>query len=221
MDKKDKAVQMLQQQKLLPLYYHDDAHLSVGLMQALYEGDIRMIEYTARGRNALQNFNALKKAAQHLPDMQVGIGTIKTPDQATQFIEAGADFVVCPTFNCAVAHVVQQAGLLWIPGCMTPTEIADAEAAGARLIKIFPGNLLGPAYISALKELFPEVRFMPTGGVEAELANLRNWFNAGVVAVGMGSKLFTPDIIRQQDFSKLKQSVQEALRLIQEATAAA
>jgi 2-dehydro-3-deoxyphosphogluconate aldolase/(4S)-4-hydroxy-2-oxoglutarate aldolase len=216
-DKKEQAIQLLRSQKLLPLYYHHDAGVSIALMQALYEGGIRMIEYTARGSHALSNFKAMKEAAEKVPNMQLGVGTIKTAGQAKEFMDAGADFVVCPTFNEAVAEVTHQAGLLWIPGCMTPTEIAAAEMADATLVKIFPGHLLGPSYISAIKELFPALQFMPTGGVEAEPANLRSWFGAGVVAVGMGSKLFTADIMQRNDYAKLKQSVAEALELVKQA----
>ncbi len=220
MNKKNDALELLLAQKLLPLYYHDDAGVSVSLMQALYEAGIRMIEYTARGAHALANFNALKAAAQALPGMQAGIGTIKTALQAKDFIDAGADFIVCPTLNKAVADVVHQAGLLWIPGCMTPTEIAGAEEAGATLVKLFPGNILGPAYIRAIGELFPALRFMPTGGVEAEAKNLQSWFGAGVAAVGMGSKLFTPERVQEQGHGDLKKSVRETLALIKQLTTA-
>src|SRR5207237_5986546 len=127
-------------------------------------------------------------------------------------------FIVCPTINERVAEVTHEAGLLWIPGCMTPTEIAAAEVAGATLVKIFPGNILGPGYISAIKELFPEIKFMPTGGVEAEEKNLKAWFKSGVVAVGMGSKLITKEMVQQKDYAALKEATAKALQLIQHVT---
>lgn len=217
MHKKIEAIQQVLQQKLLPLYYHESAETSLSILQALYAAGIRTVEYTNRGPNAPENFRQLKKAVpQQMPGMQLGIGTIKNRKDAERYIDAGADFIVCPTVNAAVAQVTHAAGLLWVPGCMTPTEIAEAEEAGATLVKIFPGNILGPAYISAIKELFPNLMFMPTGGVEAELANLKSWFGAGVVAVGMGSKLITKEAVRQKDFTALRNVTEQALQLIKE-----
>jgi 2-dehydro-3-deoxyphosphogluconate aldolase / (4S)-4-hydroxy-2-oxoglutarate aldolase len=218
MSKKEQALQQLFKQKLLPLYYHDSAEVSIGILKSLYEGGIRMVEYTNRGAHAVDNFAALIKGTENFPGMQVGIGTIKNSETARQFIEAGADFIVCPTMNSEVAAVVHNAGLLWIPGCMTPTEIAAAEEAGATVVKIFPGNILGPAYISAIKELFPQLKFMPTGGVEAEEKNLKEWFKAGVVAVGMGSKLITKEIIAHGNYAQLKEDTQHALQLVNKAS---
>jgi 2-dehydro-3-deoxyphosphogluconate aldolase/(4S)-4-hydroxy-2-oxoglutarate aldolase len=219
MSNKEQILQQIVQQRLLPLYYHDSAAVSLEILQSLYEAGIRVIEYTNRGVHALDNFKELKKAKEEImPDMLLGIGTIKTADQAKQYIAAGADFIVCPTINEQVAEVTHEAGLLWIPGCMTPTEIAAAEMAGATLVKIFPGNILGPGYISAIKELFPEIKFMPTGGVEAEEKNLKAWFKSGVVAVGMGSKLITKEMVQQKNYAALKETTTTALQLIQRVT---
>ncbi|MGB8195202.1 MAG: bifunctional 4-hydroxy-2-oxoglutarate aldolase/2-dehydro-3-deoxy-phosphogluconate aldolase [Chitinophagaceae bacterium] len=215
MHKKESALNGLLQQKLLPLFYHDDAQTCINIMQALYRAGIRLIEYVHRGPNALANFAAMKKeAAAGMPDLQLGIGTIKNGQQAQSYIDAGADFIVCPTTEPGVGLVTHAAGLLWIPGCMTPTEIAVAEASGARLVKIFPGNILGPSYITAIKDLFPGMLFMPTGGVEASRENLDAWFNAGVCAVGMGSKLVSNKLVQEKDYATIERLTKEALSLI-------
>ena len=222
MRKKDQALQALLQQKLLPLYYHQSAEVSVAILRALYEAGVRTLEYTNRGEHALENFKLLRKTVdKSLPGLQLGIGTIKTKKAAKKFMDAGADFIVCPSFNEEVADTVQDAGLLWIPGCLTTTEIAAAEEAGATVVKIFPGNILGPSYISAIKEIFPDLKFMPTGGVEAEEKNLKSWFGAGVVAVGMGSKLISKELIAQEDYAGLKAATAKALQLVQAAATAA
>lgn len=217
MHKKESILNSLLQQKLLPLFYHDDAQTCISILGALYNAGIRLVEYTNRGPNALVNFGAMKQhAAQNMPGIQLGIGTIKNPEQATRYIDAGADFIVCPTTEPLVGETTHNAGLLWIPGCMTPTEIARAEAAGARLVKIFPGNILGPSYISAIRELFAGMLFMPTGGVEANAENLQSWFSAGVCAVGMGSKLISSQLIADKDFDGMERATKEALKLIGE-----
>lgn len=213
--RKQQAIQALLEQKLLPLFYNDSPETSIAILRALYDAGIRTVEYTNRGENALTNFIEMKKAAEpDMPGMLLGIGTIKTKEQANDYISAGADFIICPTINPEVARVTHEAGLLWIPGCLTPTEIAAAEMAGATIVKIFPGNILGPAYISSIQELFPKIRFMPTGGVEAEEKNLRSWFGAGVVAVGMGSKLISKETVNSGNFIQIKNATIKALDLI-------
>lgn len=219
MHKKESALKALLEQKLLPLYYHDSPTVSVFILEALYAAGVRTLEYTNRGEKALDNFTALRKAAdQNMPGLQLGIGTIKTGAWAQRFIDAGADFIVCPSMNPEVAEVTHKAGLLWIPGCLTPTEIAGAEIAGASIVKIFPGNILGPSYISSIKEIFPALKFMPTGGVEAETGNLKSWFGAGVVAVGMGSKLITKELVASGDFKGLETATRSALELVRSAS---
>jgi 2-dehydro-3-deoxyphosphogluconate aldolase/(4S)-4-hydroxy-2-oxoglutarate aldolase len=220
MYKEETSLQLLLAQKLLPLYYHDNAGVSINILQALYEGGVRILEYTNRGEAALDNFKALRKEADAaMPGLELGIGTIKTKKQAKKYIEAGADFIVCPSMNEEVGEVVMNEKLLWIPGCMTPTEIATAENAGATLVKIFPGNLLKPSYITAIKDLFPSLRFVVTGGVDAEENNLKGWFKSGVVGVGMGSKLITKELIEAKDYEGLKQATVKALQLVEKASA--
>lgn len=215
MHNKESVRNGLLQQKLLPLFYHDDAQTCISILTALYKAGVRLVEYTNRGPNALVNFSAMKQhAAQNLPGVLLGIGTIKNTEQAERYVEAGADFIVCPTTEPAVGDVTHKAGLLWIPGCMTPTEIAKAEAAGAKLVKIFPGNVLGPSYISAIKDLFPGMLFMPTGGVESTTENLQSWFSAGVCAVGMGSKLISNELIKAKDFDGIERAVKQSLAML-------
>ena len=217
MPKKEKVFQALLEQKLLPLYYHESAEVSAAILETLYEAGIRVIEYTNRGEHALDNFRALRKTVdRNLPGMLLGIGTIKSKKQAKKFIDAGADFIICPSTNTEVAEVTAEQNMLWIPGCMTPTEIATAENAGAGLVKIFPGNILGPNFISAVKDLFPDLKFMPTGGVEADEGNLRGWFKSGVVGVGMGSKLISKQLVDGKDYEGLRQATEKALALVKE-----
>jgi 2-dehydro-3-deoxyphosphogluconate aldolase/(4S)-4-hydroxy-2-oxoglutarate aldolase len=219
MRKKEQILLALLDQKVLPLYYHDDAETSIGVLNALYDAGIRLVEYTNRGEKALVNFVAMKKVMKKkMPGMFLGIGTIKTRKAAKKFIDAGADFIICPTVNKDVAKEVKASGLLWIPGCMTATEISIAEEAGATMVKIFPGNILGPSYISSIRELFPDVRFMPTGGVEVEERNLKSWFASGVVAVGMGSKLVTKDMMQNKEYDKIKTLASKALHMVREVT---
>lgn len=209
-------IQAITTQGMLPLYYHDDATVTLEVAKALYQAGIRVIEYTNRGENALANFkHLLAQRAVDMPDMLLGIGTIKTVEHAKAFIDAGADFIICPGMIPEVANYVHSAGKLWVPGCMTSSEIMVAEQLGAKFIKLFPGNLLGPGFVSAIKELFPGIAFMPTGGVELEEANMQAWFNAGVKAVGMGSKLITKTLLEQKDYTTISEQTKKVLDTLQ------
>ncbi len=204
MSKEQQALQLVLEQKLVPLYYHDDAEVCEGVLKALYDGGIRAVEFTNRGENALDNFIALRKmTGSAMREMQLGIGTIKTAADAEMFIAAGADFIVCPVVNPDVAKLVHKAGLLWVPGCLTSTEIFTAESNGAKLVKIFPGSVVGPSYITAIRELFPGLLFMPTGGVDTTKENIKAWFDNGVCAVGMGSKLISKENMQSKDYDKI------------------
>lgn len=217
MHKKDFIQQLICREKMLPLYYDDSAETSIDVLKTLYDAGIRIVEYTNRGAHALNNFMALRKTANdEMPGLQLGAGTIKTAVDAQLFITAGADFIVCPVVNADVANVAHKAEILWIPGCMTATEIFTAEINGATIVKIFPGNILGAGYITAIKELFPNLLFMPTGGVDVSKENLSVWFNAGVCAVGFGSKLVSRSILENHDYKKLGMLAKEALQMVQQ-----
>ena len=214
--KKESILQLTLQQGVLPLYFNKDEAVSIEVLKALYNAGIRTVEYTNRGEAALKNFKALRNVCDtELSGMHLGIGTIKNAEQAKAFVDAGADYLISPGLVEEAAAVAEQNGLLYVPGAMTPTEIIKAESLGCTLVKIFPGNIVGPGFVSAIKELFSGVKFIITGGVEPEESNLRGWFSAGAAAVGMGSKLITKHILETKDYNKITVLTQEALGLIQ------
>ena len=97
---------------------------------------------------------------------------------------------------------------------MTPTEIIAAENAGVRFIKLFPGNMLGPDFLSGIKDIFPKLLFMPTGGVDTTAENIGGWFKAGVSAVGMGSKLISKQLMADKDYAKIEAETKAVLRIL-------
>jgi 2-dehydro-3-deoxyphosphogluconate aldolase/(4S)-4-hydroxy-2-oxoglutarate aldolase len=203
MHKKEKIIQAIIQQGFLPLYFHPDETISIRVMESLYVSGIRVIEYTNRGRQALKNFRSLKKKSGKIfPDLILGLGTVMDPKTATVALEWGADFLVSPGFTKEMARLAEKNKILWIPGCMTPSELMQAQESGAGLVKLFPANSLGPAFILAVREVFPDLLFMPTGGVDG--GNMDAWFRAGVSAVGIGSSLISRNMMEQQDFEMLK-----------------
>jgi 2-dehydro-3-deoxyphosphogluconate aldolase / (4S)-4-hydroxy-2-oxoglutarate aldolase len=205
-------------QGMLPLFYHKSEEVSIEVTRTLYKAGIRVIEYTNRGEAALENFKALVRLQkEELPELILGIGTIKTAQQATDYVDAGAHFLISPIVAPEVAAVAVKNDLMWVPGCMTPTEIHQAQQFGALLIKLFPANILGPAFVSSIRELFPGQLFMPTGGVELEHENISGWFHAGVCAVGMGSKLITKNVLEYKEYDQLYTETLRALQIVQSA----
>src|SRR5829696_74721 len=220
MDKKTEILRLIPEQGVLPLFFYKDPEVSVEVLKALYSAGIRSVEYTNRGEAALDNFKKMRQVCDsELKGMYLGVGTIKNAKAAQDFIDAGADYIISPGLVEDAAKVADANNMLWVPGCMTPSEIIRAEQLGAKMVKLFPGNILGPSFLSAIKELFPNLLFMPTGGVEAEKENLSGWFKAGVCAVGMGSKLITKAALENKDYEGIKTSTIKSLQLIKEVRA--
>lgn len=216
MSKKEIVLDAILTQGTLPLFFYEDADVSLEITRTLYKAGVRVFEYTNRGAAALANFKILKKAQRdEMPDLYLGIGTIKTGAEAAAFISAGADFIVSPIVNPEVEKIASQHKLLWIPGCMTPTEIHTAQQHGAALIKIFPANILGPEFVSSIRDLFSGQLFIPTGGVDLNIDNISTWFRAGVCAVGMGSKLISKNVLENRLYNQLYNDTIKLLEMVQ------
>jgi 2-dehydro-3-deoxyphosphogluconate aldolase / (4S)-4-hydroxy-2-oxoglutarate aldolase len=201
--------------KLLPLFYHDDIIVCKEIVKALYTAGIRCIEFTNRGPLALENFKLLlADRNENYPDLVLAIGTIQNQKEAQFFIEAGADFLISPFFDQSIADIAYLHKKLWIPGCMTSTEIHMAEIAGCDLIKLFPGNVLGPGFVTAIKPIFLSLSFLVTGGVDTSKENLTAWFKAGVVGVGMGSKLISEAVLASKNYTVIETETAKALTII-------
>ena len=215
MDKKAELLALIPKQGILPLFFNKDVDVSISILKALYSAGIRTVEYTNRGEAALKNFGAMKKVCDaELKGMYLGIGTIKDAAAAKAFIDAGADFFICPGLVEEVADVADKNNMLWVPGCMTPSEIIRAENLGAKMIKLFPGNFLKPEFMTSIKSIFPNLLFMPTGGVSLDKENLAAWFKVGVCAVGMGSKLISKQLLEEKNYAKIEELTRQAMNTV-------
>ncbi|PZP47586.1 MAG: bifunctional 4-hydroxy-2-oxoglutarate aldolase/2-dehydro-3-deoxy-phosphogluconate aldolase [Pseudopedobacter saltans] len=202
-------------QGMLPLFYHDSEEISVDIVRTLYKEGVRVVEYTHRGSAALSNFKKLKEVRdEEMKDLYLGIGTVKVKSEAENYVKAGADFIVAPIINPVVGTIAASNNIPWIPGCMTPSEINLAQNYQAKLIKIFPANILGPEFVSSIKELFPGQLFMPTGGVSIDETNIKTWFDSGVCALGMGSKLISKDILEHRNYEELAKRTKLAFEIL-------
>lgn len=158
---------------------------AVSLSRALIDGGVKGIELTYSTPDCCAAIKEVVGWGE--TGVGVGVGTVRTVTQLHEAVEAGATYAVSPHFSQAICDAAIAAECPYLPGCITPTEVVNAWEAGASCIKLFPGSLVGPAYAKALAGPLPDIPLMPTGGVS--IGNMAEWFDAGVVAVGMGGNL--------------------------------
>ncbi|GAA0739547.1 MULTISPECIES: bifunctional 4-hydroxy-2-oxoglutarate aldolase/2-dehydro-3-deoxy-phosphogluconate aldolase [Flavobacteriaceae] len=200
---------------LVPLFYDSDIDICKQILKACYNGGARLLEFTARGDFAPEVFTELNKYVMaELPDMILGVGSVTDAASASTYMALGANFIVTPVFREDIAIVCNRRKILWSPGCGSLTEIAKAEELGCEIVKLFPGQVYGPDFVKGIKGPQPWTSVMPTGGVLPTRENLEGWFKAGVLCVGMGSKLITKDNKGNYDLGKIESDTKNVLKII-------
>lgn len=205
------------EESMIPVFFNSDTEVCKKVLEACYRGGIRLFEFTNRGDYAHVVFEQLNKfAAAEFPDMILGTGSVVDAPTAVLYVQLGSNFIVSPILNEEMADVLNRRKILWSPGCGSASEISRAEALGAEIVKIFPGSEVGgPKFVSALKGgPMPWTQIMPTGGVEPTESNLTEWFKAGAICVGMGSKLIKSELVKAKDFKQIEQDVKTAVELV-------
>ena len=186
----------------------DEANRAV---EAICAGGIPIVEITMTVPDAVSVIREV--AHKYGSKVLVGAGTVTKADQAEECIAAGAEFLVSPGLSVPVLAVARTRGKLAIPGALTPTELMNAQAEGAWLVKIFPcGSVGGPKYLKALKAPFPNAQLIPTGGVNA--ANAADFIAAGAFALGVGADLVDPVALREGKLEKITAGAQELVRAV-------
>lgn len=202
---------------MVPLFFHTDVELGKKVIKACYDGGARLMEFTSRGDFAFEVFGVLNKyALAELPGMILGVGSITDAAAASLYMQLGANFIVTPVLREDIALVCNRRKVLWSPGCASLTEIARAEELGCEIVKLFPGDVYGPQFVKGIKGPCPWTSIMPTGGVSTDKDNLKNWFDAGVTCVGIGSQLISNEVLKSEDFDGLEATVRATLATIKE-----
>lgn len=203
---------------IIPVFYHKDLEVCKNVLKACFNGGLKAFEFTNRGDFAHEIFSELNKwAEKEVPGMVLGVGSVVDAGTASLYIQLGANFIVSPVLNAEMAKVCNRRKILWSPGCGTLTEISFAEELGAEIVKIFPGSSVGGAeFVKAVKGPCPWTSIMPTGGVEPTAENLKEWFNAGVTCVGIGSNLITKELLQNKDWDGLTKNISEAVRILEQ-----
>jgi len=176
-----------------------DSQQLVEVARALADGGIHVVEITMTVPDALDVVRQVRRA---LGDrLLLGAGTVLDPETARAALLAGAEFLVAPTVNHDVIRLCQRYDRLVMPGAFTPTEILSAWEAGADIIKVFPADVVGPAFFKAMRGPLPQIRLMPTGGVD--LSTAASFLQAGACCLGIGSQLVEPRAVAERNFDRI------------------
>jgi len=178
--------------------------------EALYEGGIAVIEVTFTVPRVLETLSSVRKRLGR--KVLLGAGTVLDPESARAALFAGAEFVVAPSLNLDVIQLCHRYDKLVMPGAFTPTEVVRAWEAGADVVKIFPASVGGPAYLKALRGPLPQIRMMPTGGVN--LQTLPDFLKAGACAVGLGGSLVEKQALQTGDLDRIRSLAAQYVELI-------
>jgi 2-dehydro-3-deoxyphosphogluconate aldolase/(4S)-4-hydroxy-2-oxoglutarate aldolase len=194
---KEQSLQTLIDTGILAVMRAPSKELLIDISKALLEGGVRVIEVTMTTPKAI---SAIETLADMFGDRAGGGGgTVIDAATCRDAIAAGAEFVVSPAFDPEIVRVTKRYGKISVPGAFTPTEILNAWAAGADVVKVFPSTTLGPSYFRDILAPLPQLRLTPTGGVD--LKNTPEWIKAGAVFVGVGSALVTKDAMAKKDWA--------------------
>ena len=190
-----------------------EADQAIRAIEACRAGGVSAVEVTVTTPGALELIAQVARTM--ADDVLVGVGSVLDPDTARRAVDAGARYVVSPVFQGEVVAEAHRLGVPALPGAFTPTEIFRAHEAGADVVKVFPSEALGPAFVRGVLAPMPFLRLMPTGGVTPD--NAGEWVRAGVFAVGLGSALVDPRLVAAGDFAAL---TARARRLVENVAAA-
>jgi 2-dehydro-3-deoxyphosphogluconate aldolase/(4S)-4-hydroxy-2-oxoglutarate aldolase len=187
-----------------------DGKLLADVAEALHAGGVEAMEVTFTVPNAPR---VLEQVASRLGDKIVlGAGTVLDPETARIALLAGAEFIVSPTVNLDVIRLCQRYSKAVMPGALTPTEVLAAWEAGADVVKIFPSEITGPAYLKALHGPLPQIRLMPTGGVNLQTA--ADFLKAGACALGIGSSLIEPKAVAAHDLARNESLARQYVEIV-------
>ena len=214
-----KVLNTILDKALVPVFYHPDPAVVIEVAKACFKAGLPILELTNRGDLAFQVYAELEKyCVRSLPGMVTGVGSISDAATAALYLNGGANFVVGPGLNRAVAKACNRRKVAYIPGCASVSEISDAEEMGCEIIKLFPARELGgPEFIKAVKAPCPWTRLMPTGGVELTRVSVEAWFQSGAACLGAGSSLIPPELLAKKNYTGLTRHIQNTLHLVSRA----
>ena len=213
--KKEDVIAKMRKDCLIAVIRAKDAAQGEKIVDVITAGGIKFIEITMTMDHGspVEFIKFLSEKYADSPDIVIGAGTVLDPETARLVILAGANYVVSPGFNADTVRLCNRYRIPMLPGVMTPTEAIYALEAGCDVIKLFPGNILGPSSISTFKGPLPQGEFMPSGGVDVD--NVDKWLKAGAFAVGTGSSLTKG--AKTGDYDAVRKKAEEFVEAVKKA----
>jgi len=212
------VVENLLYNRIVPILHHSDVKQTIDVITACYEGGLKVFEFTNRSDLAHEVFSEVSKQIRRkTPDVLIGAGSIVDPGTTSLYIQLGADFIVSPVMNPQMGDICNSRKITWIPGAGTLTEILEADKCGADIVKVFPANHLGgPEYIKSIKGPCPWLVLMATGSISTDRETITSWLKSGAHCLGLGSQLFTKDILERKNYQGLTAKVKTIMQLVQD-----
>jgi 2-dehydro-3-deoxyphosphogluconate aldolase/(4S)-4-hydroxy-2-oxoglutarate aldolase len=167
-----------------------------------------------RDNKGLRFFEHLVERLDDFPDLTLGVGTVLDATMTERYIEAGAQFIASPFLRTDMGQVCREKNTLWMPGCTTLEEIEKSKSLGATAINVLPGNVLGYEFIASVNKRYPELRLLPSGITDFRERTLAKWFEAGSLAIKLGSQIFTREEIATKDWKKIEKNLNDLLNNI-------
>ena len=208
-------LKFIEQKGVVAVVRKIDPTVVMEVTEAIVQGGIKVLEVTVDSEDSFNTIRRLKE--KYKTSVLVGAGTVLDKETAKQAIEAKADFIFSPILDIDTIQLTNRYGRISIPGVYTPTEIVQAYAAGADILKVFPATKLGPGYFKDMRGPLPHIPLMPTGGVSLE--NMTEFLDNGAVAVGIGSALFDKKLIDNRDFDQITEIARQYVEKFNEVKA--
>jgi 2-dehydro-3-deoxyphosphogluconate aldolase/(4S)-4-hydroxy-2-oxoglutarate aldolase len=209
---KEQQLQRVLECGIVAVVRSPDSQQLVEVTRALADGGVTVVEITFSVPNALDVMRQVRQALGER--VLLGAGTVLDPETARAALLAGAEYIVAPTLNLDVIRLCRRYDKLVMPGAFTPTEILTAWEAGADVVKVFPADVLGPAFFKAVRAPLPQVRLMPTGGVD--LTTAAAFLKAGACCLGVGSQLVEPKAVAERNFERIRELARQYVAIVQQ-----
>lgn len=199
----------------VPVFYHADANTVLQMIRIAYGCGVRVFEFLhQRDNRGLRIFAWLAEQAKEMPGLLLGAGTVLDAVMAERYIAAGANFIGSPFLRKDMCEVCMKHNVLWIPGCSTQVDIAQANSFGAKAAMILPGNILGADFLRKAVIEFPTISFIPSGGIDISENSLRTWIGVGALSVRLGDTLFDREAVMIKEWARIENNIHGVMHTI-------
>ncbi|PZP46857.1 MAG: hypothetical protein DI598_11675 [Pseudopedobacter saltans] len=206
---------LIQDQGFLPLYFYKNKETNKKILDLVYSKGVRIIEFALRGEGMLEVLRDLiAYKNEKYPDFYIGVGTVKSPEDVLEVAQLDIAFISSPGMDPAIGKVAEENNAIWMPGCMTITEIMMAERHGAKVVKLCPAALLTSSFLVGVKDIFPNLTFIPMGGIEPHKNEIGPWFDAGAIAVSIGSRLLGKTLLDNEAYDVIETRLIQLISMI-------